>query len=64
MNKHLRKKLKGDVQDEKSAIKGYGARLKQAIGMPSLQQTLRHIKTDEGEHKTKLNRFVRLKRIK
>ncbi len=58
-NEMMKKLIGGDIHEESEAIKDYSKRHQQAKGRPPLRKTLKHIKTDEQEHKKKLKKHFR-----
>lgn len=52
--KKLARNLDSDIEDEKSAIQSYGMRMQQASPIPKLKSKLKHIQSEEKDHKKKL----------
>lgn len=58
MKSKLFRNLKEDEEDEDEAIESYGERQKEAKNLPVFKSMLKHIQSEEKEHKSKLGKMT------
>lgn len=56
--KKLLRHLKADKKDEEKAIGSYGERQEEAKGLPKFKSMLKHIQSEEKDHKSKLKKMI------
>lgn len=56
--KKLLRHLKSDKEDEEEAIVSYGKRQKEAKDLPKFKSVLKHIQSEEKDHKSKLKKMI------